>query len=163
MTTVEQNINFLSTQEFDVNATTDIQNAQQTSTVDSRTTTRAGHESATVEKHFSYPLSINYTFIVNADGSYYQTVTSGQKDIVSDSSGGDGWPPYQSHLLNEVDATDTLKWDASGNFLGPVGSKTTQTYRYNNSLGACYDRSLTAEAQALTAVTDGRACHTDDH
>jgi hypothetical protein len=129
-TTVNQTVDFLSKQEFEVNTTTtDIQNAQQSSTVDSRVTTRGGPNAGVVEKHFSYPLTIDYSFIVNSDGSFYQTVTSDQQDLVREvRTTGDG-PALVNNEQNEVNATDTLNWDASGNFLGPTGSKTTQTYR----------------------------------
>jgi Peptide N-acetyl-beta-D-glucosaminyl asparaginase amidase A len=158
-TTVSQTVDFLSKQEFEVNATTDIQNAQQSSTVDSRVATHGGPNAGVVEKHFSYPLTIDYSFIVNSDGSFYQTVTSDQQDLVREvRTMGDG-PALVSNERNEVKATDTLNWDASGNFLGPTGSKTTQTYRLHNSLGDCFDRTLTAEAQKLITVTNGAGCN----
>ena len=59
-TTLNQTVDFVSKQQFDVNASTDIQNAQQSTTVDSRTTIRGGENSGVVEKHFSYPLTIDY-------------------------------------------------------------------------------------------------------
>jgi hypothetical protein len=157
-TTVSQTLNFLSKQEFDVNATTDIQSAQQSSTVDSRTTTHGGPNAGVVEKHLSYPLTIDYSFIVNSDGSFSQTVTSDQQDLVRDVlNHGDG-PSLASNERNEVNATDTLNWDASGNILGPTGSKTTQTYRLQSAHGYCWDRRLTAEAQKLFSIIGGPGC-----
>jgi hypothetical protein len=95
---------------------------------------------------------------VNSDGSFYQTVTSDQQDLVREvRTTGDG-PALVSNERNEVNATDTLNWDPSGNFLGPTGSKTTQTYRLHNSRGHCFDRRLIAEAQKLISVTDGPGC-----
>lgn len=160
-TTVQQTVDFLNTQQFDVNANTDIQNAVQTTTVDSQTTTLGGPYSGMVEKRFTYPLVVDYSFIVNADGSYTQVVTTDQKDLVSDERNGMGFRGYQSNLSNEVHATDTLNWDSNGNLIGPTGSKTTQAYQFKDSSGRCYDRTLTAEAQALTSVTDGRECDKD--
>lgn len=163
-TTISQTVDFLSTQEFDVNPVTgspDIQNAQQTTTVDSRTTTRGGPNSGVVEQHFSYPLAIDYTFIVNADGSFYQTTTSDQKYLVREvNNTGDG-AAFVSNERNEVHATDTLNWNSNGAFLGPAGSQTTQTYRLHDSVGHCYDRTITAAAQKLTSVTDGPGCNDD--
>jgi hypothetical protein len=75
-TAIHQTVDFLSKQTFDVTATTDIQNAQQLTTVDSRTITRGGRNSGVVLKHVSYPLTIDYSFLVNADGSFSQTATS---------------------------------------------------------------------------------------
>jgi Peptide N-acetyl-beta-D-glucosaminyl asparaginase amidase A len=157
-TTVSQKVAFQSTQQFKVNASTDIQNAQQSTTVDSRTVTQGGRYDGVVEKHFSYPLTLDYTFIVNPDGSFYQTVTSDQKDLVRESADSDQAGEFTSNLSNEVTATDTLNWDSNGNFLGPTGNKTSQTYRFKNSVGYCWDRTLTAAAKALTSVTDGAHC-----
>ena len=63
-----------------------------------------------------------------------------------------------SDLSNQVHATDTLKWDTSGNFLGPTGARTTQTYRLHDPSRGCYDRTITAENQKLVSVSDGPGC-----
>lgn len=158
VTTIEQTVDFLSKQEFDVNANTDVQNAQQLTTVDARTTTRGGWNSGVDEKHFSYPLNIAYSFLVNADGSFSQTTTSDQKDLVREVNNAGFGPPWVSNESNEVHATDTLNWDTSGVLIGPSGSKTTQTYRLHTSNGHCWDRTITAEAQKLTSVAGGPGC-----
>jgi hypothetical protein len=72
-TTVKQSVAFSSNQTFDVAPTEDIQNAKQLTTVDSTTTIRDGFLVNTSEKHFSYPLTVDYSFVVNADGSFSQT------------------------------------------------------------------------------------------
>ncbi len=163
VTTVEQSVHWLNNQQFDVSPTTDIQNVQQTSTVDSRTSTREGPFVTTNEQHFSYPLTIDFSYVVNTDGSFYQTTTSSQKDLVRSDEEINGFKAFESTLQNEVDATDTLNWDSSGNFLGPSGSTTTQTYRSNDSLGNCYSSTLTASAQKLASVTDGQGCENHRH
>jgi hypothetical protein len=160
-TTVEQSVDFLSTQTFDVNASTDIQNAQQTTTVHSRTRTIGGPLDGTIEKHFSYPLTIDYSFLVNPDGSISQTTTSNQKDVIREERNSERNGEYESTLHNEVNATDTLKFDSGGNFLGPFGNATTQTYRFEDSRGRCWDRTVKAAAKELTSVIDGRHCDDD--
>ena len=157
-TTITQRVGFLSKQQFDVNTTTDIQNARQSTEVDSRTMTRGGPHAGVVEQHFSYPLTVDFSFIVNSDGSFSQTTSSDQQDLVREVSTSGENGAVVSNLHNEVTATDTLNWDTSGNFLGPTGSKTTQTYRLKTSPGSCYDRTLTAAAQKLTSVTNGPGC-----
>ncbi len=157
-TRVNETVNFLNTQNFDVNPTTDDQHAQQTSTVDVRTTTRNGFFAETAEKHFSYPLDLNYSYVVNPDGSASQTVTSDQKDLVKQVQSFLGFPFYESKLNNEVNATDVLNFTASGVLLPPTGAKTTQVYRYKNSLDRCYSRTITAEAQKLVSVSNGQGC-----
>jgi hypothetical protein len=157
-TTLRQNVDFSSNQSFDVSPTTDIQNAQQLTTVDSVTMTRDGWLENTSEKHFSYPLTEDYSYVVNADGSFTQTATSDQKDLVTETRGANSFRFTASQLSNEVSATDTLNWDSSGNFLGPTGSKTWQTYTWKDTRGPCYSRTLTASAQELTSVKDGAGC-----
>jgi hypothetical protein len=160
-TTIDQTVHFLSKQQFDVNATTDIQNAQQSTTVDSRITIRGGPNSGVVEQHFSYPLTIDYSFLVNADGSFTQTVTGDQQDIVREVRNTGIGPAFVSNTSNEVHATDTLFLNSSFDIVGNTGSNTTQNYRLQTSSGYCYDRTIQAAAQKLISVTGGRGC--DDH
>ena len=162
-TTVQQSVHYLNNQQFDVSPTTDIQNVQQTSTVESHTSTRGGPLVFTNDQSFSYPLTIDFSYIVNADGSVNQTTTTSQKDLMQSAQDINGFKVFDSDLDNEVNATDTLKFDSSGNFLGPFGSSTTQTYKSNDSLGNCYSRTLTASAQKLASVTDGQGCDHHGH
>ena len=164
-TTVEQTIHWLNNQQFDVNpvtSTPDIQNVQQTSTVDSRTSTREGPFVFSSEQHFSYPLTIDFSFIANPDGSATLTTTSSQKDLVQTSEKINGITVFESNLDNEVNATDALNFDTSGSF-APSNSKTTQTYRSSDSSGQCYSRTLTAMAQKLASVADGQGCEDHGH
>jgi hypothetical protein len=162
-TTVQENVNFSNKQEFVVNATTDDQNAQQLTTVDSETNTRGGFSSGTVEKHFTYPLNITYAFVANPDGTYTQATTVDQQDLVNASQQVNRFRAYESSLSNEVKAADTLTYDANFNVTGSTGTKTTQTYRFQDSFGHCYDRTLTAADHALTHVSGGQGCGDRDH
>ena len=158
VTTLHQKVHFLSTQNFNVSATTDIQNAQQLTTMDAFTTVLGGFDSAMSEQHFSYPLTIDFSFVTNSDGSFTQTTSVDQQDQVQFHGAGLGSGFRSSSVTNEVKASDTLNWDSSGNFLGPTGSATTQTYRQRGNHGECYARTITANAQKLTSVVDGQGC-----
>jgi len=157
-TTVNESVEFSSNQTFDVSPTTDIQNVQQLTKVNSETTTRDGWLKTTSQKQFSYPLTLDYSFVQNSDGSYTQTTKADQQDIVDRADRLDGFEFYASQLSNEVNATDTLKWDASGNFLGPSDSKTWQTYIQKDWPGECYSRTLTATDQKLASVKNDAGC-----
>ena len=157
-TTVEQTVDFLNNQQFNVSPATDIQNAQQTTTIDSRISTRDAFFVNTTEHHFSYPLTIDFSFLVNPDGSLSQTTTVDQKDLINESKTLNDFRFYDSKLSNEVHATDTR----SGASFGPSGNQTTQTYRANDSLGHCYSRTLTAADKKLTSVIDGTGCKRSD-
>jgi Peptide N-acetyl-beta-D-glucosaminyl asparaginase amidase A len=160
LTTVEQSVNFLSTQTFDVSPSTDTQNVQQATHVDSRVSTLGAGREDTSERHFSYPLTLDYSLVFNADGSATQVTTADQRDLERESHGDSG---AAATLHNHVRATDTLQFDATFNVTGHSGSQTTQTYRAVDFGGACYSRSLTAVAQVLTAVQDGHGCEDFDH
>jgi len=160
-TTVQQNVDFSNYQTFDVNPNAhapDVQNARQLTTVDSRTITRAGVQQQTLTRHFAYPLTIDFAFVQNPDGSYSQITTADQKDQRSESLSTDGWVTSASQLNNEVHATDTLNYDSSLNFLGNTGSKTSQTYVLKGDRTACYSRTISAAAQVLVSVEDGGDC-----
>ena len=156
ITTLEQSVSFVNRQEFDVNPTTDIQNAQQTTRVDALVSTRTGGQETVSEQHFTYPLTLNYSFVVNADGTATQVTTSDQRDLVrltrADSTGG------VTTLDNQVHSTDTLQFDASFNVLGNSGSQSTQSYSAQDSAGGCYSRTLTSQVQKLVSVQDGAGC-----
>ena len=154
LTTLEQSVSFASRQEFDVNPSTDVQNVQQTSSVDSLVHTRSGGEDRVSEQHFSYPLLLDYSFVVNADGSATQVTVSDQGDVERETRS----DATLRTLDNHVHSTDTLLFDASFNITGNSGSATTQQFRARDFAGGCYSRTLTAQAQKLVAVTDGPDC-----
>ncbi len=157
-TTVKGNVNFTNDQQFDVSPTTDVQNVEQMTTMDATSVTREGWLTTEREQHFRYPLTIDFSYVVNADNSQDETTTAHQGYDVQVTTRLNGWPVYDSKLHNEVHATDTLPFDASGAFLGPMGSKTSQTYTWKDSLGGCYSRTIVAEAQKLTRVDNGDGC-----
>jgi hypothetical protein len=161
VTTVEQSVSFLSVQQFDVSPSTDIQNAQQTTRVDSRVTRRGGAEEDASEQHFRYPLTLNYSFVFNPDGTATQVTTSDQRDLEREFHADS--PGRERTLHNHVRATDTLQFDANFNVTGHSGGHTTQTYRAADGSGACYSRTLTAVAQVLTTVQNGHGCEDDGH
>jgi hypothetical protein len=160
-TTVQQSVDFSSYQTFDVNPNAhapDVQNVKQLTTVDSQTITRDGLQQQTLARHFAYPLTLDFAFVQNADGSYSQITTADQQDQASESLSTDGFPISVSQLSNEVHATDTLNYDSGLNFLGNTGSKTRQSYVLKGGPGACYSRTISATAQALVSVEDGAGC-----
>jgi hypothetical protein len=157
-TVVQQKVDFSSNQTFDVSPSTDVQNAQQLTTVDSTTTIHNGWFHSTSEKRSRYPLTIDYSFVVNSDGSYTQTTTADQKDQIIEKQFLNGVALSSSQLNNEVNATDTINWYSSGYFLGPTGGRTRQTYTWMDAPWQCYSRSLSATDQKLTSVKDGADC-----
>jgi hypothetical protein len=156
MTTVEESVSFANRQEFDVSPSTDIQNAQQTTRVDELVSTRSDGAESVSERHFTYPLVLNYSLIFNADGTSTQVTTSDQRDLERNANG--GWGARGSTLDNHVHATDTLYFDSSFNILSNSASQTTQSYQSTSDDGRCYSRTLTAQSQKLVSVQDGHGC-----
>jgi hypothetical protein len=160
-TTVQQSVDFSNFQTFDVNPNAhapDVQNAKQLTTLDSKTITRDGFLQQTLARHLAYPLTIDFAFVQNPDGSYSQLTTVDQKDQASESLSTDGFITAVSELNNEVHATDTLNYDSGLNFLGNTGSRTSQTYTLKGDRGECYSRTISAAAQVLTSVESGGDC-----
>jgi hypothetical protein len=159
VTTVEQQVNFLNTQTFNVNPNTggDVQNVVQTSTVDSQTTTQQGVLRQTVSKHVSYPLTVDFSFTPNTGGTFTQATSVNQQNQQSDTKALDGFPLFKSNTQEQVLSTDTLSINAANELTGAVGNSSA-SFQSNDSLGHCFSRSLTAKDQVLTNVTDGKSC-----
>jgi Peptide N-acetyl-beta-D-glucosaminyl asparaginase amidase A len=158
VTTVAQNVDFSNNQEFDVNATTDVQNLQQLTTVRSITTTSHGPFVRTSRVNFRYPLSIDYSFNENTDGSYTQTTAVQQSDMEEKDTSFAGLPLYHSELNNQVSSKDVLYVSSGFSITGNSGSQSSQTYTWKDSLGACYSRTVTSQEQVLTSVINGQEC-----
>ena len=158
-TTVEQKVDFLSTQTFNVNATTgaDVQNAVQTSTVDSQTTTLQGILKETVSRHVSYPLTVDFSFTPNTDGTFTQVTTVNQQNQQTDTKALNGFPQFESSTREQVLSKDTLSISAADQVTAAAGNSSA-SFQSNDSLGNCFSRSLTAEDQVLTSVNDGKNC-----
>lgn len=157
-TTVTQNLGFANNQNFTINATQYVQDIQQSSSVESWTTTKDGALTTTKEQHFLYPLTLNFSFVANADGSSDDVTTVGQGYRNTEKTALNGFPVYSSSIREEDQTTDTLPFDASGAFLGPANSNASQSYVWRDSTGHCYSRTITAAAQKLMSVIDGQGC-----
>jgi hypothetical protein len=158
-TTVDQTVNFLNTQTFNVNPNTggDVQNVVQTSTVDSQTTTRQGFLLETVSKHVSYPLTVDFSFTPNSGGTFTQATTVNQQNQQTDTKALNGFPLFENNAQEQVISKDTLSINAADQITAAAGNSSA-SFHSNNSLGNCFSRSLTAENQVLTSVTDGKGC-----
>jgi hypothetical protein len=161
VTTVNQSLNFLSVQTFNVNGLTDIQDLTQSTTVKAKTTTREGPFVFEDVKTFSYPFTFNYNQALNADGSLSIPVAADQKLLTTDTKSFEGFEYFSDKTSEEVTAQDTLNYDTSLNFAGHTGSSSQASYGTHNSQGYCYSRVLTSASNALTGFTDGQGC--DDH
>jgi Peptide N-acetyl-beta-D-glucosaminyl asparaginase amidase A len=161
VTTVNQSMDFLSTQTFNVGGLTDMQDLVQSTNVKARTTTREGPFVSETVKTFSYPFVFNYNQAENADGSVSIPVSADQKLLTTEKKSFEGFEYFSEKVSEQVKSEDTLNYDSSLNFSGHTGSSSKASFATDNSLGYCYSRKLTSENNALTKVIDGKRC--DDH
>ncbi|MGI4852866.1 MAG: peptide-N4-asparagine amidase [Janthinobacterium lividum] len=157
VTTVQQSVDFNNTQTVNVGSN-DIQNVVQTSTVLSKTSTDYGFFTETSEKQIAFPLTLNYSYIFNADGTSAQIVSSKQQSNTTEIQGLNGFPVYGTSVTEQVQASDTLNFNASGavSSVGPTAS--SASYVSRDTLGRCFSRDLISAARVLTSSTDGKAC-----
>jgi hypothetical protein len=159
-TTVSQRIRFSNTQSFAINTTTYDQALEQSTTVDSQTTTRRGALVTEERKTLSYPLKVEYNQLTNADGSLSAQTVVDQKDLENEVNRVAGLEVLSVRTSNHVSSQDTLSFSAAGVRTGHTGNS-SQIYVTRDSRGHCYSRALTSVDSVLTAYKDGAACHPD--
>jgi hypothetical protein len=160
-TTVQSTVDFNSNQTFNVatSGIPEIQNVDQTSTVDSKTTTQTGILTEQVTKHWSFPLKLDYTFLQNIDGTYTQIVSADQRHEVSESMAINGFPIASSDTVEQVKSSDTLVYNSTLSAVNAVGPTSSSAgYISKDSTGNCWSRSLTSQDRVLTSVQDGKSC-----
>ena len=150
-TTVEQEVDFLNEQNFTLSNTAYVQDISQLTTVVSTTTTNGGGRTAVAQANFSYPLTVDIDIQVAADGSETQTTTIDQKDIAGLRANGGGGDC--SFLDEEVKSTDTLNFDASGNFTGNSGTKSSATDFQMDGWDGVYFLGLGSKNNALNSIS----------
>ena len=156
-TTVAQNVTFSSVQSFDAGAN-DIQNVAQLSTVKSKTSVQSGPVVQVTEKLFSFPVFIDYSYIINNDGTSVQTVVTDQKQTSTESTALNGFTVSSSNEEEEVKSSDSLGFDASGNLTTVGPTKSTACYLSEAPASGYFSRSLLSVNRVLTSVKDGAGC-----
>ncbi len=126
-------------------------NEVSTSTTIDRTGTR------NTSRNWSFPLKLDYKYVVNPDGSASQATTVDQRLDEHDNDKAAHAGKYSDSLDYHDQAADTLVFDPSGSY-HPSGQQATQSYLYKDSYARCYSRTVEAAAGAVTAVEDGAGC-----
>jgi hypothetical protein len=129
---------------FTINGSAFVQDISQNTEVESRTITRRGPVFFESLQKFRYPLTMNISFTVAADGSASQLTTASQEfkhDFLT--------PFFARVVDNTMNSTDTLNFNSAGAFTGNTGAKTSQKYLSFNTRGEKYSCSLTAENNVL--------------
>ena len=158
---VVQNINFSNLQEFNISASTYVQNITQTTSISSLTTTKDRGMHQATSRQLEWPLILNFSFTTNPDNSGSQTTTIRQEYNSRETVTEHNHPVFSSVLSNVVAPSDTLFFNASGSIIGNQGQANSQQYFSTDSSGACYSRTITAADGVLTGITDGQGCRRD--
>jgi hypothetical protein len=154
-TSVTQNINFSSLQGFKVTSSEFVQNIAQTNDLTSLTTQTNGGNTQQVYKEATYPLNLDIHEVVNSNGTITLRTTAQQQNNSDGNVQINGVQVSSFTRDNEVSPTDTLLLTSSGGIISHSGQKSSQHYVWFNSYGECYDRTLQAANNKLTAVTRG--------
>jgi Peptide N-acetyl-beta-D-glucosaminyl asparaginase amidase A len=158
-TTVAQKINFSNVQSFNSTGIEYEQNISQGTSIHSVVTTKnAGGNTVNTVNH-TWPLKLNITIKVQKDGTETQTTTSNQYFQTDQAAHHNAQATTSSLVQNRVTTTDTLNFDAGGNFTGNSNQASAQTYFDSDSTGYCYSEALTAAGNVLTGVTNGTGCN----
>jgi hypothetical protein len=153
-TSISQAINFSSKQRFKLTDSVYSQNITQSTTTQSWTTQADSSGIQSSYDRQDYPLSVNYFYGVNPDGTSAQTVPIRQEYHDQSTVEKNGKVIASTNTDDTVNNVDTLLIDASGNLTGNQGQAGSQQYLFNN-LFSCYDVNLTAANNLLTGVTKG--------
>ncbi len=157
-TTVAQKVNFNSTQTFDV-GTNEIQNAVQTSTVASKTTEKNGVLETVTEAHYSFPLTLDYSFLANPDGTYSQIVSSDQQYVSKGTTTLNGFETAFQNATEQVSSQDTLVYNSTETAVTSVGpTASSASYVSKDSSGNCYKMNLASVNRVLTEASGKTGC-----
>jgi hypothetical protein len=157
-TTVRQTVRFENDQRFLISATQYVQKIEQSTEISSAVETKGPHSTSHSEKKLSYPLTLDFTFLSNTDGSGSQTTSIEQEFNRQEALGGNAVDDGLSRVSNVVTTADTLLFNAAGAITGFQDRAASQSYVARGSGGACYSKSIAAVNGVLTAVTDGQGC-----
>lgn len=157
-TEVTGEIRFANRQQFTITAATYHQQIAQTTTILARTSRIGGGAPSEQVVALDWPLSVDFAFNSNADGSGAQTTSIDQRFERTDTSFTAGGFPEVQIIANHVAPTDTLNFDATGAVTSSTGQVSSQQFFSADARGHCFSRDLTAAAGVLTSVVDGKEC-----
>jgi len=154
-TAVTQNVNFSNVQAFDITSSNYVQNIAQETTISTTTTQRGGKGTSVQTEQQTYPLALDISLVFNSDGSFNQTTTVRQENYADTTATQNGIQTNSQVVDNVVNSTDTLEINSSGQLAGNENQASSQQYSELGANGNCYDLTLDAAANMLTAAING--------
>jgi hypothetical protein len=158
-TEVQQNIQFSNKQNFTITSSEFLQDINQQTNISSVTTSLGGQGLgiAITAQTLNWPLQLDFSQVLNADGSISQTTTI-QQSYQAGQLGPGGDAPLFSFVSNSVSPSDTLLFNSSGQFTGNQNQSNKQEYFSTDSSGDCFSRTITAANGLLTNIINGVGC-----
>ncbi|HSR96266.1 MAG TPA: peptide-N4-asparagine amidase [Kofleriaceae bacterium] len=156
-TEVTGDIQFANRQRFDITDVLYHQRILQNTRILVRTSTTERGRRTEQLAQLEWPLTLDFMFATNPDGTATQTTTIDQRFERSDTQIGAGG--FQFRIVsNQVAPTATRNFDAAGVSISATNLKSTQRYFAADARGNCFSRDVTAEASLVTSVVDGHEC-----
>lgn len=156
---VEQTVSFADTQGFTINATTYRQVSDQLTSVNSISQSSVGaFVIGEYREQLSYPLHVDFTQQVAADGSFALATVVHQNYAKHGEHQLFGITLYSADVNDTVDSGDTLNFDASGHLTSHTGQHSTQAFAFGDSLGGCYRRNVGTLSGVVTSYDSGNGC-----
>jgi hypothetical protein len=156
-TELVQHIDFANLQTYAISTTQYVQNLEQKTIIATETHTQERGRTRDLLRSFVWPLTVDFSFVTNSDGSTAQKTSVAQRWDADELSTRGGLPVGFGVLANTVTTSDTLTFDATGKFLGPKDQSSSQSYFAVDGT-SCYSRAIASAAGLLTQVTDGTDC-----
>ncbi len=159
-TTVKQTFDFDNTEMFVISPTAFEQDIAVTNNVMTETTTApAGGTETVARKNWKFPLAMNISQTVTAEGIDQKTTSKQTYEHMVPAGPVFDAPGHAEQ--NTVKTTDTLHFDASGNLVGKSDTASSQKFEYQearNGESLCYDRNIDNADNAVTSVSDDQDC-----
>ena len=153
-----QNIDFSNVQSFNISGPTYVQDIKQRTTITSSTSSFGGRVQRAAVSQQYWPLNANISLNFG-DNPIPQTTIISQGLHKSEAVAEAGQWPYWSQLDNTDNTADTLLIDPStGSVTGFQGASSSQSYKFLDSAGDCYSRTIESANSTLTVVQDGHGC-----
>ncbi|MFZ0771590.1 MAG: peptide-N4-asparagine amidase [Candidatus Sulfotelmatobacter sp.] len=153
-TKVAQTVNFSNDQTFNITGTKYVQDISQGTTLNSTTTvTPSGSPSTVYTQDYTFPLTVDFSEVVLADGDVSATTTAKQTYQLTTTTTQSGKIIYTSFLEDAGQHVDTLNYNTFVN----SGQSASQQYNSYDSTGAAYDCAISSIANLLSAFSPGCA------
>ena len=131
---------------------------QNTLVTDTVTTSRNGKVSTHV-RHLHYPLLVDVTKHMKANGSFTAVITMQQSYIKRLDNTRDSHTIFWSRLNDARNTHDSVVFNATGTALSDSRDQhSDQTYHFRDSQGSCYMRRVDARSGAVSSITSGIGC-----